>query len=62
MQDIADQIDHQVVSVMPASITINSMKKYVDKNVRNVVIISGGFSDSLDFGNKEQDDVANLLR
>ena len=61
LKDIDDGVD-LVVSAVPAAATPGVMKDCVEKGVKGVVLVSGGFSEIGDEGRKTQDEMARLLR
>jgi len=61
VKDIEDGID-LVVSAVPARMTLDIMKECVDKKVKCVVLVSGGFSEGGAQGDKMQDEIASLLK
>jgi acyl-CoA synthetase (NDP forming) len=61
LTSIEDEID-MVVSAVPAAATLAVIKECVEKKVKVVVIVSGGFSEAGHEGRRSQDDIARLLR
>lgn len=61
LKDIEEEVD-LVVSAVPARMTMGIMEECVDKKVKGVVVVSGGFSDAGELGSKEQAEMARLLK
>ncbi len=61
LRDIEGDID-LVVSAVPAHGTLGIMHECVEKKVKGVVIVSGGFSEEGEHGDKIQDEGAYLLK
>ena len=61
LKDIEDEID-LVICAASAPITLDVIKDCVEKKVKGVVIVSGGFSEIGQEGVKSQDEIAHLLK
>lgn len=61
LRDIKDDVE-LVVSVVSASKTLDIMKDCVEKKVKGIVLVSGGFSEIGERGIKMQDEIAQILR
>lgn len=61
LRSIEGEID-MVVSSVPASATLDVIKDCVEKRVKVVVIVSGGFSEGGQDGRKAQQEIALLLK
>ena len=61
LKSIEDEID-MVVSSVPAAATLDVIKDCVDKKVKVLVIVSGGFSEVGQDGRKVQEEIALLLK
>jgi acyl-CoA synthetase (NDP forming) len=61
LKDIEDEID-MVVSSVPAAATPDVIKDCVEKKVKVVVIVSGGFSEVGQDGRRVQEEIALLLK
>ncbi|MCK4331598.1 MAG: CoA-binding protein, partial [Dehalococcoidia bacterium] len=61
LKDIEGDID-LVVSAVPAHMTLDIVKECVEKKVKGVVLVSGGFSEIGEQGSKMQDEIAYLLK
>ena len=61
LKSIEDEID-MVVSSVPAAATLDVIKDCVEKKVKVVVIVSGGFSEVGQDGRKVQEEIALLLK
>jgi len=61
LKSIKDEID-MVVSSVPAAATLDVMSDCVEKKVKVVVIVSGGFSEVGQDGRKVQEEIALLLK
>ena len=61
LKDIESEID-LVVSAVPARMTLGIVKQCVEKKVKGVVLVAGGFSEANERGRRVQDEIANLLK
>jgi acetyltransferase len=61
LKSIEDEID-MVVSSVPAAATLDVIKDCIEKKVKVVVIVSGGFSEVGPDGRKVQEEIALLLK
>lgn len=61
LKDIEGDID-LVVSAIPARLTLDITKECVEKKVKGVVLVSGGFSEIGEQGGRMQDEIAYLLK
>lgn len=61
LEDIEDDID-LVVSAVPARMTLDVVKRCVEKKIKRIVIVSGGFSEAGEQGDRMQDEIAQLLK
>jgi acyl-CoA synthetase (NDP forming) len=61
LKSIEDEID-MVVSSVPAAATLDVIKDCVEKRVKVLVIVSGGFSEVGQDGRKVQEEIALLLK
>ena len=61
LQEIQDDVD-LVISSVPARLTLDIMKACVEKKVKCVVLVSGGFSETGQHGKQMQDEIAHLLK
>src|SRR5512136_1747693 len=61
LRNIEGEID-MVVSSVPAPATLDIIKDCVEKRVKVVVIVSGGFSEGGQDGRKAQEEIALLLK
>lgn len=61
LRDIEDDVE-LVVSVVSAGKTLDIMKECVEKGVKGIVLVSGGFSEIGERGIKMQDEIARILK
>lgn len=61
LTSVEDEVE-LVVCAVPAAATLDVIKDCVEKGVKGVVIVAGGFSESGDEGGKLQAEIARLLR
>ena len=61
LKSIEDEID-LVICGVPATATLDVIKDCVEKGVKGVVIVAGGFSEIGEEGRKVQDEITHLLR
>jgi len=61
VQSIDDHVDLAVVAV-PYNLTLSVLKDCVEKGVKRVVIVAGGFSETGEEGRRAQKEMATLLR
>ncbi len=61
LQDIPDKVD-LVVTAVPAAVTLDVIKQCDDIGVRQVVIITGGFSEGGEEGKRLQKEIASFIK